>query len=495
MREVVTPFKVGVVVIVGVAAFLYMFGQVREGIEDDAAGYRVYAIFRDVSGLVEKSRVVIAGIAVGQIDRIELVGDRARVWLLVNTPLKSDATVAKRQASLLGEYYLQLTPGVLGEPLDDNDEIKQVVYDVAPADILNEAKAIVENVKEITDSVRLVVSGQEGEQRLVEILENVKESVATINKAVAANGPKVDQVFDNVVSVTGEARRFTVEFRRDAKRILSQASAITAEVRSIVGRSRGDVRQGFEGIKGAVTRLQRVLDEMEGTLGRTHSIAEKIDEGEGSLGRLVNDDRLVEGMTEIVDESSRFIKQITRLQTIIDLTSEYYPAQAAVRNSFGLRLQPKPDKYYLLQLVDHPAGRTTVTQTTTRTTQPGGQPVIEQEEAVTEDRFRLTLQFAKRYYFATGRVGIFEDTGGIGLDLNFLDDKLQFTIDIFDFDRDVNPNLRTWASFTFLTHLFVSAGVEEALNTDATRFFIGGGVRFNDDDLKALLTAAPTPNF
>ena len=99
-KEILTPFSVGLVVCGALAATLWMFGQVGEGIEDDAAGYRVYAIFRDVSGLAEKSRVVVAGINVGQIDQIELHGDQARVWVRVNIPLRSDARIAKRQ---LGE--------------------------------------------------------------------------------------------------------------------------------------------------------------------------------------------------------------------------------------------------------------------------------------------------------------------------------------------------------------------------------------------------------
>ena len=105
MKELVTPFKVGLFVIISVIAFIWMFGQVREGVGENEAGYEVYAIFDDVGGLAEKSRVTIAGINVGQIKKIELVGTEAKVWLLVTTPLKTDARIAKRQASLLGDIF------------------------------------------------------------------------------------------------------------------------------------------------------------------------------------------------------------------------------------------------------------------------------------------------------------------------------------------------------------------------------------------------------
>lgn len=495
MKQIITPFKVGVVVLGALAAFIYMFGAVREGIDEGGAGYRVYADFRDVTGLVAKSRVVIAGVNVGEIDRIELIGNRARVWIRVNTPLRSDATVAKRQASLLGEYYLELTPGALGEPLEDGDELKIVIYDTSPADLLNEIQVIAGNVREITESLKQVVSTKEGEQKLAQILDNVTEMTATVNRLVNDNAPKIDMLVDHVVRTSEEAEAFAREFRVDARHILADARAVAEEVRSIVGRSKGDVREGFEGIKGAVVRLQDALDKMDETLVHTKSIAAKIDHGQGTLGRLVNDDRLVESVNELVDETGRFVKQITRLQTVVGLRSEYYLGAGAVKNYFSLRLQPKPDKYYLFQLIDDPRGRTQVTETVLTTSESGRDPVIREVETVTEDRFRFSLQFAKRFYFVTGRIGIIENTGGLGVDLHLLDDDLELSADVFAFDENVNPRVKVWASYTFFTHLYIAAGIDDVWNEDLTDFFVGAAIRFNDEDLKALFTTAPSVSF
>ncbi len=494
MKEIVTPFGVGLLVLAGLASSVWMFGQVREGIEDDAAGYRVYAIFRDVSGLANKSRVVVAGINVGQIDQIELHGDKARVWVRVNIPLKSDARIAKRQASLLGEYYLQLTPGYTGEALGDGDEIVTVDYDVAPADLLNELKDIVVNVKDITETFRNVVAGPEGEQKLARMIDNVNEMVAEVNRAVLANGPKVDGAFDNAVAVTVEARAFAREFRADAKRILADAQAVTANVRAIIGEHKGDVAAGFEGVKGAVSRLQGALDKLDATLDSTSSIARKIDEGEGTIGRLVNDDRLHETVAELAEESSQFVRRITRLQTVVALRSEYYLGQTAVKNYLALRFQPKPDKYYELALVDDPRGNTAFRETVTQSSASGEEPVVSEQQTITEDRFRLTLQFAKRFYFVTGRIGIIENSGGLGLDVHLFDDDLELSTNLYAFSANVNPRFKVWAMYTFFTHLYIAAGIDEVLNDELTDVFVGAALRFTDDDLKAIFTAAPTPS-
>ncbi len=493
MKEFLTPFKVGVVVLVGLAIFIYMVGQVREGIGEDPSGYRVYCTFDDVSGLVEKSRVVIAGINVGQIDKIELVGERARVWLRVNTPLKSDATVAKKQASLLGEYYLQLTPGVMGQPLKDGDEIAKIMTDTAPADLVNELKVITENVREITGSVRTVISGKNGEAKLTQILDNINHSVAEINRLVGSNGPKVDTIVDNVVNITNQANGVAGEFRSDAREVMSDVKAVTTEIRTIIGKNSGNIDDGFAGIKGAVGRLQTAMDKLDGTLDRTQSIASKIDNGQGTIGRLINDDKLIKSLTSVADESDRFIKSVTRLQTIVALRSEYYLGETAVKNYFSLKLQPKPDKYYMLQLVDDPRGRTSYKETVTRTTDSTLNPVIREQRTTTEDTFRFSLEFAKRFYFVTGRIGMIENTGGVGLDFHLLDDDLELSGDIFAFDENVNPRVKFWGLYTFFTHLYVAAGIDDVWNSDQTDFFIGAGITFNDEDLKSLLTTTGMP--
>lgn len=530
MKAFLTPFSVGLVVISGFAAFVWMSGQVKEGIDDDASSYRVFATFKDASGLADKSKVTIAGINVGQIDKVELIGDEAKVWIKVNTPLKSDAQVAKKQASLLGEYYLRLTPGYQGTPLKDGDEIKNIVYDVPTSDLINELKGITSNVNEITVSLKKVLAGRDGEARLVQIVENVNKTVEEVRRAVVDNGPKVDRVVDNVVAVSREARGFVKEFRsdarvimRDAKTVARDAKVVTADAKAISGGVRALVDPG--GLSGqpkppvigpdgkvvdaavagtagapratvstAVEKLESALANLDGTLAKTRSIADKIDKGEGSIGKLINESRLHDGVSDLVDESSRFLRRLTRLQVIVSMRGEYYVSQGAVKNYLELRLQPRPDKAYIIQIVDDPRGASRFVETVTTTSDSMSDPVVRSQESVTENRFRLSLQFAKSYYFMTGRIGIIESTGGVGLDFNLFDSSLELATDLYAFDANVSPRLRARATYRFFTHLYVAAGVDDVFNDELSDFFMGAGVEFTDEDMQAILTVAPTPS-
>src|SRR3954451_18612884 len=112
MRETLNAAKVGLLVLVTVAASVAIYRFVNEE-ASGGEGYRVYAIFDDVQGLVAKSRVVVAGIPVGTIERIRLAGEQARVDLFINQEVKlyENGVIAQRSASLLGEMLLVIRPG------------------------------------------------------------------------------------------------------------------------------------------------------------------------------------------------------------------------------------------------------------------------------------------------------------------------------------------------------------------------------------------------
>src|SRR5688572_12384326 len=156
MRDSWKAAKVGLLV---VAALLATWGVYRL-VEERAAGddgYTVWAVFTDASGLVPKSRVVIAGIDVGYIDKIRLWGSRARIDIHIDRGIKlyEDGLVAKRTASILGEAQLAIAPGTPGRrELEDGDRIN-----VAPEG--GGTDQIIENVAAASESIRAIAGQME----------------------------------------------------------------------------------------------------------------------------------------------------------------------------------------------------------------------------------------------------------------------------------------------------------------------------------------------
>jgi phospholipid/cholesterol/gamma-HCH transport system substrate-binding protein len=62
-------------------------------------------------------------------------------------------------------------------------------------------------------------------------------------------------------------------------------------------------------------------------------------------------------------------------------------------------------------------------------------------------------------------------------------------MEAFDFtrSRDLEAHLRLTAGWRLNEHFFVLGGYDDFLTDDQDSLFLGGGVRWQDDDLKYLL--------
>ena len=128
-----------------------------------SAGQRVDALFDSVAGLDDKSAVRVAGVRVGRVDGIRLEGRRARVTLLLETPmtLVEGTRALVSNMGLLGDKYVELIPGPDGgRPLAAGETIAgetPISFDQAMAKL----ESIGDSIQSVTSS--LAGGGGEGE--------------------------------------------------------------------------------------------------------------------------------------------------------------------------------------------------------------------------------------------------------------------------------------------------------------------------------------------
>ncbi|MDX9724536.1 MAG: MlaD family protein, partial [Myxococcota bacterium] len=125
LKRFFTPFKVGLVFLAGIIAAVVMIGRLGSRWGDGEATYVLHAYFNDATGLAKSSQVRIAGIQVGEIEEIKLVESRARITVRIRSDIemfegvpetagvyRDGATISKKLSGILGDYYLELTPGL-----------------------------------------------------------------------------------------------------------------------------------------------------------------------------------------------------------------------------------------------------------------------------------------------------------------------------------------------------------------------------------------------
>jgi phospholipid/cholesterol/gamma-HCH transport system substrate-binding protein len=474
--------KVGLfVVLTGAATFgIYRFvsHEVAGG-----GGYVVHAYIHDATGLAERSRVTIAGIPVGALDKISLEKGQARLNVKVggDVVLYDNATLGKKSTSLLGESVIVLTPGTPDHrQLHDGDEIHIIVSETTPAELMDEVKEIADSVKAVAQQLAASIGTEQGGQNIKLILQNLADATDALNKTIRENREVIKETLINVEQITRTANPELAKILENVRVITQDVRELTAQVGENGAAQKGELRDTFE-------RLDRSSKSLESALEHIDSVTGRIDRGEGTVGKLTKDDALVNEVQGVAEGINDYVQNINRLQTIVGLRSDYNFLENTIKSYVSLRLQPREDKYYEIELINDPRGYTSITDTSTDTTNPLQPSHYRTITTTTTDSFRFSLQFARRLGPFTGRFGIKESTGGIGLDLHLLQDRFEIVNDLFGFGEEVQPRYRVFVAYEFIHRLWLLGGVDHTFQPSLRDYFLGLMLRFNDEDLKTIL--------
>ena len=126
MNKISTETFVGLFMIAGIICLAYL--SVRLGgmeVLGNKKGYELRADFSNIGGLKNGSSVVIAGVEVGRVKAITLEDYQAKVIMQLPSDLliQEDAIASIRTKGLIGEKYVEITPGGSDRNLESGEEI------------------------------------------------------------------------------------------------------------------------------------------------------------------------------------------------------------------------------------------------------------------------------------------------------------------------------------------------------------------------------------
>ncbi len=508
---------------------------VWKNLGQDPAGsenYVLYARFRDASGLPKGTKVVVAGLPQGEVTGLAVEGRYARVTFKVNRSVKvwTSGVVVKKATSLLGDNYLEIDPGdevkqmadgtsskftLLGPSCatydaSDQDkaaacrQVPNVVEATTPDQLMHRIEQtlpnvdrVLESVRDLSEDVRRIVNGplQSVANRVDGLVQREAGTVANIIQ-------RADRTMANIEQLTKDLRSLTAESDPKIQSILTNLDQAAVEARDVVATAKKELEQ-----TGSVVREK--LDHLDGVLSNTESITAKIDQDRGTLGRLVNDPAIADNVAQITEDAKGFLGTLFGIKAYVGLRSEYNVFAGLMRHYISVELHTRPDKFYLIELERGPRGNY---PDVTLTFDPTVDPNNWIRRSVIEDKIRFTFQFAKRFSWLTLRYGLKESTGGIGADADLITwggHSLRFSAVVFDATFDQLPRVKLTAAYEFYKHLYVLAGIDELINNPEELPIVTGGsgvpiqfdtlrygrdyfggvmLRFNDEDLAALLT-------
>jgi phospholipid/cholesterol/gamma-HCH transport system substrate-binding protein len=475
MAKVTTEAKVGLFVLLGIGLLVFMSLRLGEFRIFSPKGYKVYAIFDSAAGLKLNVPVEIAGVEVGRVAAVELENGKARVTLRIRPEvrLSQDATATIRTKGILGDRYIELAPGSPDEPkLADGGRITKTVTPPELDKLFGTLGEISEDVRRVTGTFSDVLGDETAKASLRDIIQNVRELSENLNRAVRQNMVYFDAIMRNFGQFSGDLKDISVTNKESINAIIASLRTSSENLQGAITAVRqmaDKINQG-EGTLGRLVNDPQTVENLNATLASLKDISERINRGEGSIGKLVNDDETVDNLNDALTGLNRVLSREERFKTILGYRGEFLTERGDLKSYLSLRIQPRPDKYYLIEAVEGPGRH-------------------KRDGRRAEDNVTFSAEIAKRYHDLVLRGGIIQTSGGFGLDYYLFDDAVKVSFEAFDFNaKNNNPYLRVAADYTFLEHLFITVGYDDFISKhgDAS-FFIGAGFRFLDEDLKALL--------
>jgi phospholipid/cholesterol/gamma-HCH transport system substrate-binding protein len=113
MKKIDLELAVGLFIIAGILCLGYLSVKLGKMEIMGERGYEIYGVFSNIGGLKVGSSVEIAGVNVGRVKSIVLDDFQARVVFNFpkDLPIQEDAIASIKTRGLIGEKYIEITPG------------------------------------------------------------------------------------------------------------------------------------------------------------------------------------------------------------------------------------------------------------------------------------------------------------------------------------------------------------------------------------------------
>jgi phospholipid/cholesterol/gamma-HCH transport system substrate-binding protein len=438
----------------------------------------------DATGLSTNSKVYLAGVAVGKIKSIELQGTAARmqVAFLRGIEIHENARIARKSASILGTSLLTLDPGTELTPL------------ISPGGRINSDKntsdmgAVMEVISDLGTQISGLLSEfQTNQLALLSVsLETFNSIAGKIDAQTDAELTRISRILESVAMIAERTDRILADREGDIGASIGDIRGALENIRLITG----EIRMG-QGNIGQAIYDDRLYNTLLATVEKTEVAAEKLQRVLDSINTVAVN------VNGVVDDAGEVVKKIVGLGIQVDTQAMYETRAERVRAGASLRLVPgSNDRWYRVGVSGAPDGVSS--RKVTETLDAGGNLIAYTDTTETRYSFSVDAELARRFGPVTLRGGLLESTAGLGLDIQPIK-WAALSGEVFDFKTGEAPNLRgTVTIFPFFdpdgekpwNWLYLRGGMRNILNNNRD-FFIGGGIRFADREVKGLVGLLP----
>ena len=277
--------KTGIVVVVAIAIFVYGFNFLKgKNIFSKQDTY--YAIYPQVSGIVEANPVQVNGFKVGRVNKIELLDTTGRLLVTISISdeklkIKKGTTARIVSSDLLGAKAIELIMSNSSEYAKDGDTLMaeteaslQETVNATVKPLKDKAEKLIGSIDSII-TVAQTVLNKSSQDNIIKSFDNIKHTLETFDKTavrldnmVASEQSKISNIFSKVEAISTNLANNSDKISNVIKNFSSISDTL------------------------AKANIAKTIDKASNALAQVSDVMEKINKGQGSAGLLVNDTKL-----------------------------------------------------------------------------------------------------------------------------------------------------------------------------------------------------------
>jgi phospholipid/cholesterol/gamma-HCH transport system substrate-binding protein len=272
-----------VMVFFGLAYFTFVISGEQWGPE-----YEIEVVFNDVMGLRRKDSVVVRGMPIGEIRRLELHEDGVHVWAKVEEKLdmRKDYSIKIIRTSILGGRYVEIDEG---SPQCGQLPLDTLFRGEDPHDFMAEATEVMTEIKE-------QFLGEDG------VIQNFKAASVQLKE----------------IATRLNAGKGTIgKLMSDDDTLYRDATNTVASIRQVAAR----LERG-EGTLGKLfSKDDKLYADLSSAAESLSEVASHINKGEGAVGKLVKEDTLYKEVEAVVKELQAALDDFRETTPVTSFTS------------------------------------------------------------------------------------------------------------------------------------------------------------------------------
>ncbi|MBL7665918.1 MAG: MCE family protein [Bacteriovoracaceae bacterium] len=449
--------KVGLITLAAIVSTVLVSLKITSNQSGFGTYYGYRTIINDASGIYPKTPIKVAGINAGRIKNIELQGTQA----LINFEVLEDVKITKnsvlqiKTVGFLGDKYLDIALGP-----EDSQRLKE--GSLVPSkvgggieDVTRDISDVMVDVKEVVKKINAALEDDQKRNVVKLIVENIRdvtENLKQVTGTIRENDKNIDKMLKNLTRVAEQLAYETDRLEEGST--MNNIAPMVADARKTMS----DIREVIADLKA----------------------------GKGTVGKLLRDDEVVDQVSQTLSGINRLVNRINNIEAELALYSGVNTDNGG-DTRIDIDLYPGPERFFRLGLVLNDYGPLNAEETETTET-VGAVTTVTNKRVLDKDPMKINLQFGKRIQRWAFRAGLFETTGGVGVDYLLPHYGMRYSAELFDYQEDIGPNLRLITEFRFWNVMYLRLAGEDLISSESNQTFtISAGLRFTDQDLASLI--------